>query len=395
MISIKKISIFCVFTSIFIFDLRPALVESADIDEINIMLSNEKDKLSKLKKEIENQTKILNKMGRKEYSNLKKKRILDGQLKIKERELKIYNWNLKINKNNVSALTKKITQGEKQIYLQQKNLGRRLRTIYKEGDIFSVKLLFSSEDFTDLLRRAKYLDSIMVHDKFIFNKYERELADFYNKKEVLLHAKGQLDLYKNAAITKKKEIVKEKEKKKQFLIRLSKEKKINKILKEELVHSSKKLNQLISRLENKITHGQGLDISDKKGNLPPPVKGKLLNNFGRERDKIYNTYIVHNGVSIRVRKGAPVRSVFNGKVLYTGTLDGYGNIIIIGHGMYYHSLYGHLDEIISSAGKTVRSGQIIGRSGDSGSVKGEALYFEMRYKGKPIEPTTWLNLSSN
>ena len=393
MILIKKILIFCVFA--FIFYLRPALVESADIDEINIMLKKEKDKLIKLENEIENQTKILNKMGRKEYSNLKKKRILDGQLKVKERELKIYNWNLKINKNNVSALTKKITLGEKQIYLQQKNLGRRLRTIYKEGDIFSVKLLFSSEDFTDLLRRAKYLDSIMVHDKFIFNKYERELADFYNKKEVLLHAKGQLDLYKNATITKKKEIVKEKEKKKQFLVRLSKEKKINKILKEELVHSSKKLNQLISRLENKIAHGEGLDISDKKGNLLPPVKGKLLNNFGRERDKIYNTYIVHNGVSIRVRKGAPVRSVFNGKVLYTGTLDGYGNIIIIGHGLNYHSLYGHLDEIISSAGKTVRSGQIIGRSGDSGSVKGEALYFEMRYKGKPIEPTAWLSLSSN
>ena len=152
---------------------------------------------------------------------------------------------------------------------------------------------------------------------------------------------------------------------------------------------------MISRLENKITHGEGLNISDKKGNLLPPVKGKLLNNFGRERDKIYNTYIVHNGVSIRVRKGAPVRSVFNGKVLYTGTLDGYGNIIIIGHGMNYHSLYGHLDEIISSAGKTVRSGQIIGRSGDSGSVNGEALYFEMRYKGKPIEPTAWLSLSTN
>ena len=159
-------------------------------------------------------------------------------------------------------MTKKIAHGEKQIYLQQKNLGRRLRTIYKEGDLFSVKLLFSSEDFTDLLRRAKYLDSIMSYDRFIFNNYERQLADFYNKKDVLLHAKGQLDLYKNAAITKKKEIVKEKEKKKQFLVRLSKEKKINKILKEELVHSSKKLNQLISRLEYKITHGQGLDISD-------------------------------------------------------------------------------------------------------------------------------------
>ena len=86
-------------------------------------------------------------------------------------------------------MTKKITQGEKQIYLHQKNLGRRLRTIYKDGDLFSVKVLFSAEDFTDLLRRSKYLDSILTHDKFIFSNYEIELADFYNKKKTLLQAK--------------------------------------------------------------------------------------------------------------------------------------------------------------------------------------------------------------
>jgi len=395
MIRNEKISIFCVLSLIFIFYVRPVLVESADTAEINKLLMKENFELSKLKKEINDQTKILNEMDEKESSYLKKKRILDGQLKLKERELKIYNWNLKINRKKINSLTEKITNGEKQIYLQQKNLGRRLRAIYKEGDLFTFKVLFSSEDFTGLLRRAKYLDSILAYDKFIFDSYERELADFYDKKEILLHSKGQLDLYKNATITKKKEIVKDKNRKKQFLVKLNKEKKINKLLIDELVRSSMKLNQLISRLENKIVHGEGLDIVDKKGSLEPPVKGKIVTKFGRERDKKYNTYIVHNGVSILVRKGSPVRSVFNGKVLYTGTLEGYGNIIIVGHGKSYHSLYGHLDEIISSPGKTVRPGQIIGRSGDSGSVKGEALYFEMRYKGKPIEPTIWLSQLSN
>jgi len=395
MIRNEKISIFCVLSLIFIFYVRPVLVESADTAEINKLLMKENFELSKLKKEINDQTKILNEMDEKESSYLKKKRILDGQLKLKERELKIYNWNLKINRKKINSLTEKITNGEKQIYLQQKNLGRRLRAIYKEGDLFTFKVLFSSEDFTGLLRRAKYLDSILAYDKFIFDSYERELADFYDKKEILLHSKGQLDLYKNATITKKKEIVKDKNRKKQFLVKLNKEKKINKLLIDELVRSSMKLNQLISRLENKIVHGEGLDIVDKKGSLEPPVKGKIVTKFGRERDKKYNTYIVHNGVSILVRKGSPVRSVFNGKVLYTGTLEGYGNIVIVGHGKSYHSLYGHLDEIISSPGKTVRPGQIIGRSGDSGSVKGEALYFEMRYKGKPIEPTIWLSQLSN
>ena len=82
--------------------------------------------------------------------------------------------------------------------------------------------------------------------------------------------------------------------------------------------------------------------------------------------------------------------MFNGKVLYTGKLDGYGNIVIIGHGKDYHSLYGHLDDIITMVGKSVLPGQIIGRSGDTGSIIGESLYFEMRHKGLPVEPTAWL-----
>ena len=115
-----------------------------------------------------------------------------------------------------------------------------------------------------------------------------------------------------------------------------------------------------------------------------------MSKFGRKRDKKYDTFIVDNGVTIDIKRGEPVRSVFEGKVLYTGTLEGYGNIIIVGHGKNYHSLYGHLDEIITSPGKNVRTRQIIGRSGDTGSMVGGSLYFEMRYKGKPIEPTAWL-----
>ena len=123
------------------------------------------------------------------------------------------------------------------------------------------------------------------------------------------------------------------------------------------------------------------------------MKGQFLNKFGRKREKQYNTYIVYNGVNIRSQKGTPVRAISDGKVLYTGTIEGYGNIIIIGHGNDYHSLYGHLDEIITQVGKAVRPGQIIGRSGDTGSTLGESLYFEIRHKGRPVEPTAWLSQS--
>ncbi|NIQ02886.1 MAG: peptidoglycan DD-metalloendopeptidase family protein [Nitrospinaceae bacterium] len=132
---------------------------------------------------------------------------------------------------------------------------------------------------------------------------------------------------------------------------------------------------------------------DKKGRLKLPVQGPFLNKFGKKRGKRYHTYVIYNGVNIEASRGTPVRAIFQGKVLYTGWLEGYGNLIILGHGKEYHSLYGHLDEIITKVGRVVRTGQIIGRSGDTGSLMGETLYFELRHEGQPIEPTSWFALA--
>ena len=140
---------------------------------------------------------------------------------------------------------------------------------------------------------------------------------------------------------------------------------------------------------SKLVSGEGLDILDKRGRLHLPVKGKILNKFGRQKDKQYDSFIVHNGINIKARTGTLVRSIFNGKVLYTGELEGYGNLVIIGHGKDYHSLYGHLDKIKVEPNQVVQIGDIVGLTGESGSLVGETLYLEIREKGKPVEPLSW------
>jgi len=366
-----------------------AIVQSTD--EVHELLKKEKSELEKLKTKIKKQTKALSKMGKQKYSILKRQRILDDQLKSREREVKIYNWNLNINKKKIENLTINIKKNQRKLNAQRMSMISRLRSMYKEGSLYPVKILFSSDDFADLLMRVEYIERVAVNDSELFNNFNTQLNILNHEKEALLHAKSRLLQFKKSANIKKDEIGAEKLKKKIFLTQLSKEKKLNERLKDELVRSSVNLNRLIARLEKKQVLGQGLDISDKKGRLLPPVKGKFLNKFGRKRDKQFDTYIVYNGINISSPKGAPVRAIFEGQTLYTGTLEGYGNLIIIGHGKEYHSLYGHLDEIITQVGKSVRIGQIIGRTGDTGSIMGETLYFEIRYKGKPIEPIAWLN----
>ncbi len=357
--------------------------------DIQSQIEQEKTELETLKAKLKKQEKAIKRVGAKEGSILMNLQKLGNKLKLKERELKIYQWNKKINQNKISELEQKIALAGTHLEGQTKILGKRLRAIYKEGSMFPVKVLFSSENFNDLIQRVKYMDLVTEYDSKIFGKFNARLNQLEEEKNALLKARAKLEQLEKDTKKNKKEINTRKNEKSRFLKKLKKEKSFSIKVKNELMTASKDLNGLISNLEEKLVSGQGLDIVDKKGRLLYPVSGKVLNKFGKKRDKHYDTFIVYNGIDIKAEKGTPVRSIFDGKVLYANELKGYGNLIIVGHGNEYHSLYGHLDEIITKVGRTVRSGQIIGRSGDTGSLVGETLYFELRHKGNPIEPTTW------
>lgn len=363
------------------------------IKGIQTQIAQEKTELDKLKAKLDKHNKAILKAGAKESSVLMKLQKIGNGLKMRERELKIHQYNKTINQRKISESTKSIALAENQLVQQKQMLAKRLRAIFKEGNMFPVKVLFSAEDFNDLIQRIKYMELVTAYDSSLFEKYDERLKQLEEGKRALLDARTKLTKLEQNTLEKKNAIKKEKSEKSAFLNKLKKEKDLGIKLKNELLEASSNLNNLIFKLEVKLGKGQGLNFADKKGWLALPVNGKFINKFGKKRDKQYDSYIVYNGVDIKVAKGTPVRSIFSGKVLYANELEGYGNLVIIGHGKDYHSLYGHLDEIITKVGRTVQPSQIIGRSGDTGSLVGETLYFELRHKGKPIEPTRWFILA--
>jgi septal ring factor EnvC (AmiA/AmiB activator) len=83
--------------------------------------------------------------------------------------------------------------------------------------------------------------------------------------------------------------------------------------------------------------------------------------------------------------------VHNGKVVFAEWFKGYGQLVIVNHGDGYHTLYGSLSEIFTSVGDIIKGKQILGRVGNSGLLNSSGLYFELRYKGKPLDPLQWLH----
>ncbi len=102
------------------------------------------------------------------------------------------------------------------------------------------------------------------------------------------------------------------------------------------------------------------------------------------------TRIRSNGITVRAPYGAPIRAVADGHVLYAGWFRGYGRILIVDHGDGYYTLVAHASEILRRVGDPVHGGEEIARVGDSGSLEGPIVYFEIRREGRPLDPKEWI-----
>ena len=134
--------------------------------------------------------------------------------------------------------------------------------------------------------------------------------------------------------------------------------------------------------------GKGLRAS--KGHLPWPVIGKVLIPFGKYKDPKFNIPVFKNGIEIKAKPEEQPKAVYGGRVVFADWFKGYGLLLIINHGNGYHSLYGNLSEIFHKTGDIINKGTAIGTIGAPRLMNVSTLYFEIRYKGRPVDPQIWL-----
>jgi murein hydrolase activator len=122
-----------------------------------------------------------------------------------------------------------------------------------------------------------------------------------------------------------------------------------------------------------------------RGKLAWPVSGRLVARFGDARAG----GVRWDGVLVETERGAPVKAVCQGRVIYADWLPGLGLLAIVDHGDGYLSLYGHNERLYKAAGEQVATGDTIAAAGDSGGSSRPELYFEIRKGGKPVDPRPW------
>jgi murein DD-endopeptidase MepM/ murein hydrolase activator NlpD len=130
--------------------------------------------------------------------------------------------------------------------------------------------------------------------------------------------------------------------------------------------------------------------AEPAGSLPSfrwPARGRVIAGFGPSPNGLQN-----DGINVAVPEGTPIKAADDGVVAYAGNeLKGYGNLVLIKHSNGFVTAYAHASEILVKRGDTVKRGEVIAKSGQTGSVTSPQLHFEIRKGSTPVDPSQYLN----
>nr|MBC8491953.1 peptidoglycan DD-metalloendopeptidase family protein [Candidatus Neomarinimicrobiota bacterium] len=129
---------------------------------------------------------------------------------------------------------------------------------------------------------------------------------------------------------------------------------------------------------------------DSRGKLGWPVAGQVVSKFGMQKHPILKTITENSGIDIKVRKGTPVRAVLDGVVTTITYIRGFGNTIIIDHGSGFYTVYSHVENVNVFEKEYITRNTIIAEVGDSGSLSGALLHFEIWSNRTKLNPEEWL-----
>lgn len=355
-------------------------------------ISEYEKRLTKIAQDIENLKARIRQEEKKKKSVLSKLDRIGFEKKLIRNEISMCNLQIKRANTELISTGKRITQLETKLDREKESVAKILVTLYKFGKLNYFGFIFQAKNVGSLLSENKHLTILAHYQERIISSYINTLTELETSKEELESKKKEINQSIQNAQQKRKELNDQEKKNKTLIREINQNQKTHLKALEELKDRAEQLQLLVRKLlQNQISLPAHFSpLYEKKGKLSWPITGKTVTLFGLKRHPRFNTITMNNGIEISPQKNITVRSIHPGTVVYADYFQGYGNLIIIDHGMAYYSLYGHCSDLFVKKGDMVEEKQPIAMVGDISSLKGITLYFEIRFKTKPLNPLQWL-----
>lgn len=346
---------------------------------------------------------------KREASLLTELEAIDRRLADKRKQVANLDGRIQKAQSEIVNLRAEIARLENQRMGQEEILGRRLVAVYKlraEGGV--LPLLFSGDDPLARATRLRHLTTLATVDARLIREYRVVSEGLAERKARLEARQKDLGVLRAEAEAGRAEADREAAKRRVMLARVKDERAYHDRMVGELSEAAKRLEAFVRELQERQRRLAKVPPPSRARTVPPddgvprtgfaalrgrlhwPAEGKVVGEYGAQINPRFGTKTFRNGIDIDVAQGTNIVAVYAGRVLYTGWFRGYGNLIIVDHGGNYYTLYAHAAEVKVKEGDEVTQGQTIGTVGDTGSLQGPGLYFEVRHEGKPQDPEQWL-----
>ena len=349
-------------------------------------------------------------------------------------------------KKRLEKLTVSQEALETAVAQQRNRLEKMLRGQYVGGQDDRVKLLLSGENPNRIARELRYLGYVSAEQSKAIDILQQNLAAIEANKLDAEEARNALEDIADEQREQKTLLEKEKNKRKALLLQLSSQLSSQRKQAGNLSRDEERLSSLVEKLAALIaqqrkaeeeeakrrarakaeqkeklaakgrsadksaerpeasppkvasktapesepeppTVSDGSGFASMKGKLKLPVKGELMASFGARRADGPNW----KGLFITAAEGAEVKAIAAGEIIFADWMRGFGNLLVVDHGGQYMTIYGNNQSLLKRPGDKLKAGEVIATVGNSGGNEQSGLYFEMRYQGRAIDPSSWMN----
>jgi murein DD-endopeptidase MepM/ murein hydrolase activator NlpD len=262
---------------------------------------------------------------------------------------------------------------------------KRILAVYKQNRVKIIDGLVNSPSATDYLDHIYYQRRVMEYDKQVIDALMDQTANIKKYKSILSDESAKIEKITGRLKGIETDIAQQKNAQGKILVKLKEERQIYEESERQLERESIKLIYKITELS-----GSKLDNPDATGSFTYPVKARITSPYGPRRHPIFGIRSMHSGIDLAAPRGTSIKASEGGLVIYAGWYGGYGRVVIVDHSKGYTTLYAHLDKIDVKVGERIKQGKVVGREGATGYATGPHLHFEVRSKGKPQNPTLYL-----
>jgi murein hydrolase activator len=326
----------------------------------------------------------------------------DKQITLTHDKINIYSDKIQNQELWISNLERQIDSLEKKIESWQEIFKQQLIFAYKYQRGKQYNWIFGVSGLNDLLIKYHYFRKVSTAERSIFEGLQWATIELDNKEKILEKEMAATREYLLAATQEKENLNQKRLLKSQLISQLKQNKnQLSQALKDKK-ESYTQLKNILASLEKNRPNRQlkvetkikweklSGNFSRNKGKLNWPVEGMLLHGFGRYKNPELKTVLNNTGIDLKANRGTDVRCVFPGAISLITYMSGFGNMVIVDHNDGYYTVYAHLDEIFVNAGEFVEGGNRIGSVGESGSLEGPKLHFEIYGNNQTLNPIEWL-----